>query len=149
MLAESIYQAVQGNTDRAAATLAALAGGATLPEPEIAAVPARAISFTQRVAVLLGAPGALAPGWNGSAARARADARLDAWLAVRLGSPARVQCRIAYPDPAQPAQLLEVTVPLADLGLCALDVVDLARRVPPEVGGELDARIAWHAANTL
>ena len=38
--------------------------------------------------------------------------------------------------------MLETTVSLADLGLCALDVVELARRVPPEGGGELDARIA-------
>ncbi len=149
LLAESIYQAVQGNTDRASATVAALAGGATLPEPEIAAVPARATSFTQRVALLLGAPGALAPGWNGNAPRAHANARLDAWIAARLGAPARVQCKASYPDPAQPAQMLETTVSLADLGLCAIDVVELARRVPPDGGGELDARIAWHAAHTL
>jgi hypothetical protein len=149
MLAESIYQAVQGNTDRASATLAALAGGGTLPEPQIAAVPARATSFTQRVAVLLGDPGALAAGWNAAAPRARANPRLDAWLAARLGVPANVTCRISYPDPAQPEQTLEATVSLADLDVCALDAVALARQVPPEGGGELDARIRWHAAHTL
>lgn len=148
MLAESVYQAVQGNTDRASATLAALAGGATLPEPEIAAMPPRASTFTQRVGVLIGMPGQPPVGWN-QGPRALANDRLDRWLAARLGPPSRVQCRISYPDPAQPAQLLEATVSLADLGLSALDVVALARRVSPEGGGELDARIAWYAASGL
>ncbi len=142
MLAESIYQAVQGNVDRASSTLGALAGGATLSDPEIAQSPRRVTSYTQRVAVVLGNPGTLAAGWNASAPRALAEPRLDAWFAERFGDPSRVQCRIRTGHTTK-------TIAIADLGLCALDVVALARVVDVSGGGELAARIAWHATNAL
>jgi hypothetical protein len=144
LLAESIYQVAQGNVDRASATLNALAGGATLPDPEIAVAPRAVTSYSQRVAIAIGPPGVLAAGWNATAPRALAEPRLNAWLAARFGDPARVQCRVSDGSPAT-----AVTIALSDLGLCPLDVIALSRTVPPTGGGELDARIAWHAASAL
>jgi hypothetical protein len=101
-------------------------------------------SYSQRVAIALGPPGALAAGWNASAPRALAEPRLNAWLAARFGDPARVQCQVTAGSPAT-----TTAVTLADLGLSPLDVIDLSRAVPPAGGGELDARITWHAVSTL
>ncbi|MGN6106367.1 MAG: hypothetical protein ACTHU0_14765 [Kofleriaceae bacterium] len=136
LVAESVYQAVQGNTDRAAATLATMSGSGTLPAPQIATVPRTGTGFTQRVAVALGEPPAGGPpGWTTMTPRRIAEPRLEAWAAKLLGSPLDVRCRVT--DGATQREIA-----LAELELGALDFVDLARR---ESSGELDARILWRA----
>ncbi|MBK9035474.1 MAG: hypothetical protein IPL61_30160 [Myxococcales bacterium] len=148
LLAESVHQTVQGKTERAAATLASLAGGGAIPDPEVARTPRRGTSVTHRVGFLLG--GLPAPTWP-ETPRAGAEPRLTAWVAQRLPDPTLVQCQISYllnaPDGSHPRVTTWMT--LAELGLGPLDVVALARATDRAGRGELDARLRAYIATTL
>ncbi len=140
LAAESVYQAVQGNTDRAGANLASGAGTGSLPTPGIVTPPTSGTAFTHRVAIVLGgAPTTLA--WPASGARRIAEPRLDAWLGNRMGSAAAVQCRARYDQ-------TETTVTMQDLGLSAIDFVILARRTGA-AGSELASRVIAHVRATV
>ncbi|MCW5801496.1 MAG: hypothetical protein KIT31_03850 [Deltaproteobacteria bacterium] len=92
------------------------------------------------MAIALGAPPAGGPsGWNAVTPHRLAEPRLEAWAASLLGAPMDIRCRAR-------AGAAEEVVSLADLGLGALDFVDLARRESP---GELDARVLWRARTQL
>jgi len=143
LLAESVYQAVQGNTDRASATLAALAGGGDLPEPQIASQPRGGLAFTNRVAVLLGAP---SPTVWAPTPRSVAEPRLDAWVGGLLGNPANVRARVTYQDLADGLPHTE-TVTVLQLGLSPLDAIALARATLPDGTGELAARLTAYIRN--
>ncbi len=145
LLAESVYQAVQGNTERAAATLAALGGSGDVPEPAIAATPHRGIGFTNRVMIVLGPESA--SGWPASA-RGAAEPRLDAWVGRLLAPPASVSASVSYPAPTSedPEHRTTITVTLAQLALGPLDVLALARASGTDGSGELYARLHGHAS---
>jgi len=134
LMAESVYQAVQGNIDRAGATLASLAGGGTIPTPQVTAVPRSGTYFTQRVAILLGNP---TGGWSVTTPRTTAEPRVEKWLESLLGSAANVRCRVSHASG-------EATISLANLGLAALDLLAIRG-----TGPDLDARIRWHARTSL
>ena len=143
LLAESVHQTIQGKTERAAATLASLAGGNAIPDPEVARTPRRGISVTHRVGLLLGTAPALA--WPASP-RSRAEPRLAAWVEQRLPMATRIACTISYPDPANPPHRRTETVTLDALGLGALDVLALARTTGESGVGELEARLRAYAS---
>ncbi len=148
LLAESVHQAVRGSTMGSAASLDALAQGTRPPDLEVDQMPNGGIAVTHRVAVTFGAspPAAPAgPGWPAaSTPRARCEPRLDGWIASLLGDPRTVRCRVQYRTTSGPVRTVLVT--FDRLGLCALDVVALARAVELEpAASELDRRIL-HAA---
>jgi hypothetical protein len=139
LTAESVFQVMQGNTDRAAATLASGAGTGGLPVPGIVAPSNAGTAFTHRIAVVLGAPPPVAV-WPAVGVRRLAEPRLDAWLGARLGSPAAIRCRALHGS-------TETMVDLAQLELSALDFVLLAQRT--DVASELAARVEAHVRTTL
>ena len=136
LLAESVYQTVQGKTERAGATLQSLAGGGAIPDPEVVATPTGGTAVTHRVAVVLGVP-VLGAGWTATP-RHRAEPRLSAWFGTRLGDPTQIRATASY-DVAGSAQTAVVT--LADLGLAPIDVVAMTRTTDGDGGGELTARL--------
>lgn len=144
LLAESVHQTIQGKTERAAATLASLAGGNAIPDPEVARTPRRGISVTHRVGLLLGAPPSLE--WT-STPRSRAEPRLAAWVEQRMPMPKRIICRITRPDPEIPLQRRTEPVTLNDLDLGALDVLALARTTGEGGAGELEARLREYVSS--
>jgi hypothetical protein len=97
-IAESVYQAVQGNPVRAGATVDGLSG-APVPPPEIAVVrsPRTGVGVTHRLLVLLGSES----GRNGwfSTPRAAAEPRLDAWARTALPAPDDILLRARFVDP--------------------------------------------------
>ncbi len=141
LLAESIYQTVRGNTERASATLASLAGEGDVPDPQVAAMPRGGIAGTHRVAILLGS-GTFPPTWPSLTPRRVAEPRLGAWLGEVLGDPQRVRARVSFPDPAGGGARRSVTVTLAELALSPFDVVAMARATDLDGRGELAARLA-------
>ncbi|MBK9036669.1 MAG: hypothetical protein IPL61_36370 [Myxococcales bacterium] len=152
LLAETVHQTVQGKTERAAGTLAALAGGGAVPEPEVVSTPRRGASVTHRAAIVLGAPGsdpAMAT-WTATV-RTAAEPRLASWAALRLGDASAVQARVTYPAPteADPAARGSAVVTLAQLGIGPLDALAMARRTGADGSGELDRRLRGHAATAL
>jgi hypothetical protein len=151
LTAETVYQAVRGNTTSAAATLDAMAQGVRPPDPEVARAPRSGTTATHRVAVVLGGAPMAPPSWTGVAAtpRALAEPYLDGWIGSLLGDPQTVRCRIGYrrpgDDPSQP--LREQVVTLDQLGLRPLDVVALSQVLPTQLqmhpqAAELDQRVA-------
>ncbi len=136
-----MYQAVQGNPDRAGGALAALAAGNAVPRPKIVETPRGGVKFTQRLAVILGdAPPGASEGWSGSTPRRVGEPRLNAWGRELFGDPSLTFCRATYDDPVDPPNQTFQDVDLAALGLEPLDLIDLARRNAID---ELTKRIAW------
>jgi hypothetical protein len=129
LVAESVFQLVQGRADRAAADLDSVAGG-DMPPPELEVVrtPRRGAMITHRVLALFDASEdtPLWPGANASP-RGRAEPALNAWAAQLLGDPARVIVRVSYVDPAT-GQVLDAShVRLSDLGLAPIDLLYLTQ----------------------
>ncbi|MEX0171171.1 hypothetical protein [Streptomyces sp. LMG1-1-1.1] len=134
LLAESVHQLAQGNQDRAAATMEALAaGGQPPPLPQVLDTPRRGVPVGHRVLVLVPEGTARAAGWDGAQQitrpRAEAEPLLDAWAGHQLGPTGRIRLRAAWLRPGQEdgpgtTTVTEHAWPLA--GYCALDVVALA-----------------------
>jgi hypothetical protein len=138
LVAESVFQAVRGNVDSSRGTLATLAGGGTVPDPQIVAPATAGIAFTQRVAIVLGDLGTLA-GWpTQTTPRRDAEPRLNQWLGGLFDDPADIRCRVSHSGG-------EATITLEDLGLQPVDFVAAARRTSSDGKGELAARIEFYA----
>ncbi|WP_433468321.1 hypothetical protein [Spirillospora sp. CA-128828] len=126
LLAESVHQLVNGNPDRAGATLDTLAaGGKAPPRPELLDQPRSGLPVTHRVLIAVPADLPPAPGWSNPAQRARpraqAEPYLDAWAGHQLGRIGRFRATWSF-------DARELTTehdwPLGEH--CALDVAALA-----------------------
>ncbi|HEY8709347.1 MAG TPA: hypothetical protein VIM34_15290, partial [Burkholderiaceae bacterium] len=129
LLAEGMYQIVQGNPERAAAAMA-VADKQSLPiETQAGRTPRGGASYTQRIAVLCPAA---AEGWPEDR-RSRAEPAANAWIASMLGDPARYRfvARVHRTDiagnPVIDADPLIAT--WADLAISPLSAVMLAEGV--------------------
>jgi hypothetical protein len=152
LLAETVHQAVQGKTERAAGTLAALAGDGAIPEPEVVSTPRRGTSVTHRAAIVVGpAEGHPALGSWTETPRTLAEPRLALWTALRLGAAGTAEARVSFPAPTvgDPGARGTAVVTLAHLGLGPLDVLAMARRTEVDGRGELELRLRSHVATAL
>ena len=130
VVAESVYQIVQGNPLRSGATLDAIAAGEVPPpELEVIRTPRSGIGLTHRLCTLFPATDGTPPStWptNTPSPRAQAEPILNAWVATLLPNPAQVRCKADYVD-EQSGQLYQtVESSLTMLGLAPLDAVYLA-----------------------
>lgn len=126
LLAESVYQGVQGQVDSASATLSSIAAGGRVPELDVVQSPRGGIPITHRVVLAIGAPD-VAP----QTPRAIAEPRLDAWIGTLLGDATTVRARIA-----------DRVVSLAELELGPSDVLGLGLI-------EVERRIRWAARDLV
>ena len=141
LLAESVFQLVQGSTAGTSATLDTLAQGQRPPDPGIAHPLRGGTDLTHRVAIILGgAPVTLPSGWPAAPTpRAAAEPRLDAWVGTMLGDPSTVRCQVTYNGATQ-------DVTLDTLGLRPLDLLALADQVTDtSQAAELDRRVTFAA----
>ena len=143
-MAEGVHQVVQGNYDRAAATLDAYSKGNFPPEPEVIQTPRSGITMTHRVGLQL------QPGLDSSTSpipgvpmtpRAQAEPALNHWLAKVLPDPATVACRITYRDPVTDVESPSIVVTQQDLGLQPIDLLYLNPTTAEAGMGELDDRL--------
>lgn len=141
LTAESVFQIVRGNTERAASVLDAVGQGLRPPEPDIVLQPRTGTAAAHRVAVVLGGAAATADPWSTVSAtpRALAEPWLDRWVGSLLGDPAAVRCRVRHHDASGQSHTREVT--LAELGVRPLDVLELTRTLDADAGSELDAHV--------
>ncbi|MFF0072695.1 hypothetical protein [Streptomyces sp. NPDC005494] len=131
LLAESVHQLVAGHPLRAGVAADGIARGDTLPEEfEVLRTPRAAVALTHRLGLL--APSAGTNGWTGSRPLAALEPALERWCQTRLGDAAG--WTFAFGDPAAPDR-----VSLADLGVCALDVVLGAGSFQDGADGQPDA----------
>lgn len=155
MLAESVYQYVNGNSDRASAALDSLERQSLFPEPEIAATPHSAAVYHHRVLVTLDDKG-LPSSWGGlppisADPRARVDPRLNAWLAELFGDPDKYQFSgtlfadfedtVAGVTSINRREQEKVTITLRDLKLHPSSIVAAATTPSADKPSELEARI--------
>jgi hypothetical protein len=140
--AESVYQVVLGNFDRAAANTTAFTKGGHPPETQVVETPRTGLSITHRVALHLdvNANPAVSPNAVPMTPRARAEAPLNLWLAGRIPDPADVVVRVTCNTPALAAPKT-VTVTLEKLGLQPIDVLYLMNLDLEQAVAELDDRI--------
>jgi hypothetical protein len=146
VVAESVYQAVRGNTSRTASTLDATARGeAPPPELEVVRTPRSGVALTHRVVTLVSGDPAATPGWIDPAqsARASAEPHLNALAARLLGPPASVRCVVERLD-APPGQVVvpkEIT--LSELRLAPLDFIYAVEGGSQSQRSEIEERILY------
>ena len=146
LLAEGVFQAVMGNSERAGAAIDALDRQTGLPDVEVTRTPRAGVGFSHRLLLLFGdqAPPAA---WAATAgdARAAAEPRLNAWVARVLGDPGLVRFAGEAVD-ADGAVVASVRATLAQLGLSPLATVFAlvggARGAATELEERLAARLA-------
>ncbi|HEY5892685.1 MAG TPA: hypothetical protein VIT91_05585 [Chthoniobacterales bacterium] len=146
VVAESVYQAVRGNTVRTASTLDAIARGeAPPPELEVVRTPRSGVALTHRVVTLAGGNPAPTPGWIDPAQspRASAEPHLNAFAARLLVPPAIVRCVVEQLDapPGQAAAPKEIA--LSELGLAPLDFIYAVEGGSPSQRSEIEGRILY------
>ncbi|MDH4110203.1 MAG: hypothetical protein OEW35_18120, partial [Gammaproteobacteria bacterium] len=144
VVAESVYQLVQGNPLRSGATLDAIAAG-EVPPPELDVIrtPRSGVGLTHRLCTLFPATDGTAPaGWplTAPSARAQAEPILNAWVATLLPNPARVRCKADYVNQQDGQVYHTVENALTSLGLAPLDAVYLAEGSTRAQQAELEQR---------
>lgn len=96
-IAESVYQVVRGNYDRASATLDALSKGSHPTLPEVVKTPGKGRTLTHRIALHL--EGGLTPDDPANMTpRAQGEPALAQWLAGQLPNPVNVFARVSWDD---------------------------------------------------
>lgn len=143
-LAEGVHQAVQGNFDRIAGTLQTYTTGNFPPEPEVVQTPPSGIGLTHRVAVHFKA--GLAP-QPATTPRAMAEPALDAWIASIIPPLENIQCQVVWQDPVNNTGQ-SITISLKDVGLSAIDALNLLKPDNSQSMTELDDRIIGYAIST-
>jgi hypothetical protein len=151
VIAESVYQVVQGNPVRAGGTLDAINRGEAAPsELEVARTPRSGIGVAHRILVLFGDRAESAPDWptNPYQVRAQAEPRLNAWAAQLLGSPARVRCAGEYLHAERDEVLGAKDVSLSELELSPLDVLYMAEGDGTAQHSDLEQRLVYFLKRT-
>lgn len=126
LVAESVYQMVLGNYERAGAAVAALDRQERPPDPRFVRTPRSGKGYTQRVMVLLNestAPGA----WKALVdARSVAEPRLNAWVGALLGDASRIVLaarELRQEGEGEPSEVGVLQLPIVELGLSPLSLV--------------------------
>ncbi|GAB3325636.1 hypothetical protein GCM10027299_24010 [Larkinella ripae] len=118
-LSESVFQAVQGNYERAGGMMQAISEGKMPPTPEIVETPRSGTSITHRLAACLQTEGVTNrhPNWGSTPSpRSRANPLVNHWLGQRLPAPATIWFRFQV-------GAVDDLLNLAQLDLQPLDLV--------------------------
>ena len=132
LMAESVHQAVQGNAERAGATVDALSrGDAQAPDVQVVRTPRSGTAVTHRLLVLADAPAGT--GWptDATQVRAKVEPALEAWAGNLLGPASRVRIRVRSGTTVS-------TSDLSVLKLSALDALALAPAGGPAGATEIE-----------
>lgn len=144
MMAESVYQLVRGNYDRAAAALDALGKGLYPPDPEIVKTPRSGAMLTHRSGLAWARNDTAPPGWPATLTpRALADPSFNYWLGSMLGDPAKIVFR------CQSASAKKMTeVQISAIGLQPVDLLALANTNYRDSGSQVSIRVLSAAGHT-
>jgi hypothetical protein len=138
MVAEAVHQNVIGNNERAGAVLAALDRQETPPRMDFVRTPRSGKHFTHRVLVLIGDEIVLTT-WSTIPvdARAKAEPRLNAWIARLIGDPARYK----FAATVTGSRTKSVSATLAELALSPLALVMASEAPGKDSPSELEERV--------
>lgn len=145
-MAESLHQVVQGNYDRAGATLDTYSKGKFAAMPEVIRTPRSGVTLIHRVALHLEA--GLDPNDPANTSpRAQAEPAINRWLSQILPPADRVVCVATVTDPADQSQTTH-TVNQADLGLNPIDLLYVADTDSQKAMTILDDLVESHVVAT-
>ncbi len=153
LLAESAYQMVQSNVDRAGAALGSIKDASVPPELDVVKTPRSSrFTFTHRVAIHFARldPGdpAAAPWPAPMTPRASLEPGVNQWLGSVLGDPANLLMSVARRQD-DGTLVSPATLSAADLGLQPIDLVSIVGADANTGDGgrtgasELESRVAW------
>lgn len=144
-LAEGVHQAVQGNYDRAAATLDTYSKGNFPPDPDVVQTPRSGITLTHRIGLHL-QPGL--PSDPNTTPRAQAEPALNQWLSTVLPTADKIGCKVTYLNPVTNTPVQHI-VTQQDLQLQPIDLLYLLRTDSQPAMTELDDRIFLYVTQTF
>ncbi|ASC71887.1 hypothetical protein XM38_028410 [Halomicronema hongdechloris C2206] len=149
VMAEGVYQAVQGNYGRVASNLDAYAKGTFPPEPEVVQTPRSGINLTHRMGLHFesGLNPAISPNALAITPRTHAEPAVNAWLNRLLPDPATVICKATYLNAAN-STLTTDEVSQQQLGLQPLDLLYLVNPETNQAMTELDDQVVYHVLTT-
>ncbi|TDD89279.1 hypothetical protein [Actinomadura rubrisoli] len=138
-VAEGAHQALQGNTERASATLDAYAKEGFPPDPAVVQTPRSGITLTHRIGIQF-RPG-LDPdhGAVRNNPRARAEPAVNDWLPAVLPLPTEVAVLVTWTEPGGGQGSRVVTQ--SDIGLQPIDLLWALRPAGAPEMSDLDDRI--------
>jgi hypothetical protein len=153
-LAESVHQIVQGNYDRAAATLDTYSKGNFPPDPDVVQTPRSGITLTHRIGLHLQSGLTAAPT---ATPRAQAEPALNQWLASIMPPPNQIACKVAYYNPTTNKPIrnsvtnepITQTVTQQNLQLQSIDLLYLLRTDSQPAMTELDDCILLYVTQTF
>ena len=136
-IAQSVYQAVQGNLDRAGAVLDALSKTENLPEPDIVRTPRSGVVMTHRLCLQFATdiPEAQRNPYQGViplTPRAQAEPGVNRWVASLIGEDATaLVCKVVREDGTGPAgeDVEHEPISLKDLQLQPLDLLSYGQNI--------------------
>lgn len=131
-MAESVHQVVQGNYDRANATLDAFSKGNFPPEPDVIKTPRSGSTLTHRVGLHLKPGLAIDPT---ATPRAQAEPAINDWLANTLPPLTDIICSVSY------AVVVDEQISAATLGLLPIDLLYNINTENEQALTEIDDRI--------
>jgi hypothetical protein len=144
-MAESVHQAVQGNYDRAAATLDTYSKGNFPPDPDVVQTPRSGITLTHRVGLHL-QPGL--PSDPTATPRTQAEPALNQWLSTVLPTADKIGCKVTYLNPVTNTPVQHI-VTQQNLQLQPIDLLYLLRTDCQPAMTELDDRILLYVTQTF
>jgi hypothetical protein len=142
VMAESVYQVVQGNIERASGNTEAFGKGQYPPEIEVVQTPRSGISLTHRVAIQFNPDVDPTTSPNSVATmtpRAKAEASLNEWLSSILPDPNNVKVWVKFKNPSIAEQ--EIIIAQKQLGLQPIDLLYILQMDTEQALTELDDRI--------
>ena len=145
-LAESVYQVVQGNFDRAGGMLKALGEGKPPPEPDFINTPRNGKVMTHRVAFTFDPnANATATGWGGGATvRSTANAAVNDWLGKHLPKPNDVAFEVtAGGNAPKPVHLADF------FALQPIDLVLMSGNYLGDLSSELERYLVYRIKKSL
>lgn len=154
LMAESMYQVVQGNHPRAASSLNALAGKGVPTDPQVIQTPRSFHIMTHRTGIQFDlTPGGHARWTANGTPRSIAEPALNRWLESVLPAANQIAFNYGYRFVAfdgEPGTLYGGTATAANLGIEPIDLYAMLSQ-PAEQGDgiELVQRIAWYVQATV
>jgi hypothetical protein len=143
LTAESVFQLVRGNPNRASATVDAVAHG-EIPPPELQfpETPRPGVALTHRLVVVLSGQAPAVPA-GVRAARRAAEPNLDAWLRQMIGGVAAVRFRAEFVGAGGEVLLARENLRLTTLAVSNTDALYLSASSQPGQPSDLERLVEY------
>ncbi len=145
-LAESVYQVVQGNFERAGAVMKSVAEGKFPPEPQIVNTPRRGEMITNRVHLHLDVNPSYTEWGTSFGPQASTEKGLNKWLGEMIGDPSKIRCLAEGTFTDEVSGIETVEPGEVDLSALLLQPLELILRTGEQIGSgssELEKHIAY------